>query len=191
MEKQNKIPYKNLKTYQQAVIIYDLTVEFCKRFLGEGDKGYKRYKLREQMEGAARSGKQNIAEGASQGTSLKGYIKLLGVALGSLKELFEDYEDFARQRGIKIWLKSPERDAWVKKILFSQLEGYKRNKGYKVEFPLNPFNPLNPAWTVNYLLNLINLTTFLLKNQIESLEEKFVREGGYTENLFKKRLQQR
>lgn len=191
----SQIPYKNLKTYQQTVIIYDLTVEFCGRFLGEGederDKGYKRYKLREQMEGAARSGKQNIAEGASQGTSLKGYIKLLGVALGSLKELEEDFEDFARQRGIEVWEKSAKRDAWVKELLFSQLEGYKGGKGYKAEIPLNPSNPLDPTWAVNYLLNLINLTTYMLKNQIKSLEEKFVQEGGYTENLFRKRLRKR
>ncbi|MBU4285258.1 four helix bundle protein, partial [Patescibacteria group bacterium] len=87
MEK-SQAPYKNLKTYQQSVIICDLTAEFCGKFLEEGEderyKGYKRFKLREQMEGAARSGKQNIVEGASQGTSFKGYIKLLGVALGSL-----------------------------------------------------------------------------------------------------------
>lgn len=207
MEENSKIPYKNLKTYQQAVIIYDLTVEFCEKFLAEGDKGYKRYKykLREQMEGAARSGKQNtcppkpvalgtgrrVAEGASQGTSLKAYIKLLGVALGSLKELFEDVEDFARQHGVKIWSKSPKRDTWIKKILFEQLEGYKRDKGYKAKLPLNPSDPLAPTWTVNYLLNLINLTTYLLKRQINSLEEKFVREGGYTENLFKRRLKRR
>lgn len=198
----SRIPYKKLKTYQQAVIIYDLTVGFCERFLGdlpagrqEGEderyKGYKRFKLREQMEGAARSGKQNIVEGASQGTSLKGYIKLLGVALGSLKELYEDYEDFARQRELYVWEKSPKRDAWVRKILFSQLEGYKRGKGYKAKLPLNPSDPLDPTWAVNYLLNLINLTTYLLKRQIESLEEKFLREGGYTENLFRRRLQER
>lgn len=190
---ENRVPYKNLKTYQQAVIIYDLTVEFCRRFLAEGDKGYKRYKykLREQMEGAARSGKQNIAEGASQGTSLKAYIKLLGVALGSLKELYEDCEDFARQRVVTIWPKTPKRDVWVKKILFEQLEGYKRDKGCKAKLPLNPSDPLDPTWAVNYLLNLINMTTYLLKKQIDSLEEKFVREGGYSENLFKRRLKQR
>ncbi len=187
MKERSRIPYKNLKTYQQTVIVYDLTVEFCEKFLEEGDKGYKRYKLREQIEGAARSGKQNIAEGASQGTSLKGYIKLLGVALGSLKELCEDFEDLARQRGIEVWEKSPKRDAWVKKILFSQLEGYKRGKGYKAKLPLNPSDSLDPTWAVNYLLNLVNLTTFMLKNQIKSLEEKFAQEGGYTENLFRRR----
>lgn len=194
-KERSRIPYKNLKTYQQAVIICDLTVEFCGKFLEEGEderyRGYKRFKLREQMEGAARSGKQNIVEGASQGTSLKGYIKLLGVALGSLKELYEDYGDFARQREVEVWGKNPRRDAWVKRILFSQLEGYKRGKGYKTELPLNPSNPLDPTWAVNYLLNLINLTTYMLKNQIRSLEEKFAREGGYTENLFKKRLRYR
>ncbi len=90
-----------------------------------------------------------------------------------------------------MWEESSKRDAWVKQVLFSQLAGYKRYKGYKAELPLNPSNPLDPIWAVNYLLNLINLTTYMLKKQIESLEEKFAREGGYTENLFKKRLRYR
>ena len=61
-------------------------------------------------------------------------------------------------------------------------------KGYKAELPLNPSDP---TWLVNYLLNLINLTTYLLKKQIESLEEKFIHEGDYTENLFKRRLRRK
>jgi hypothetical protein len=44
--------YKKLYTYWYTVIIYDWTVEFCKRWV-------RSYKQSEQMTGAARSGKQN------------------------------------------------------------------------------------------------------------------------------------
>lgn len=47
--------YRKLKSYQTAEIVYDLTVEFTKRYI-------KSLKLREQMDGAARSGKQNIED---------------------------------------------------------------------------------------------------------------------------------
>ncbi len=184
--KNKQAPYKKLKTYQQSVVIYDLTVEFCGKFLGKGN-----FKLKEQMTGAARSGKQNIAEGQSQGTSLKSYIKLLGVALGSLKELYEDYEDFARQKEVTVWKRTAKSKAWVRKALVEHLEGYKRGKGYKATLPVNEGKLEDPTWCVNYLLNIINMTTYLLQKQIDSLEEKFAKEGGYTENLFKKRIKNR
>ena len=50
------------------------------------------------MEGAARSGKQNIVEGSiDMRTSLKTAIKLTQVANGSTEELIGDLEDFIRQ----------------------------------------------------------------------------------------------
>lgn len=93
--------YKYLKTYQLATVIYDLTVEFCEKFL----PGFDYRRTREQMIQSARSGKQNIAEGYQE-KSLKGYIKLLGVAYASLEELLEDYQDFLRQRRLQIWDKA-------------------------------------------------------------------------------------
>jgi len=57
---------------------------------------------RTQMLQAARSGKQNIVEGNLE-KSLKLYIRLLGVSLGSLGELLEDYLDFARHNGVPVW----------------------------------------------------------------------------------------
>lgn len=165
----SKPGYEYLLTYQNSLEIYDLTVQFCERFL----PGREFLRTREQMTQAARSGKQCIPEGYLQ-KSLKGYIKLLGVTRGSFEELLEDYKDFARTRGIKIlpkWDKGAKRDKWGKFLL-----------------PFNSFNPLDPFIPVNHLANLIRRTNYLLDRQINSLEEKFVKEGGYTENLFRKRL---
>jgi hypothetical protein len=60
-ENYNIIPphggYQNLKSYQATEIIYDATVKFCERFINP------RSRTVDQMVQAARSGKQNIAEG--------------------------------------------------------------------------------------------------------------------------------
>ncbi|TSC53429.1 MAG: hypothetical protein LiPW31_376, partial [Microgenomates group bacterium LiPW_31] len=40
----------------------------------------------------------------------------------------------------------------------------------------------------NLLLTFCQMGSFLLKKQIDSLREKFIREGGFRENLFKKRI---
>src|SRR3989344_8857986 len=94
--------YKKLATYILATVICDLNVEFIKRWIS-----YKS-RTRDQMEQAGRSGKQNIAEGYSM-QSLESYIKLLGVAEGSIKELAADYEDFLRQKKLSTWSKNDGR----------------------------------------------------------------------------------
>ena len=178
-------------TYQQCEEIHDLTVEFCERWIypvksrkaGAAKpqfNGVKSWKLKEQMIGAARSAKQNIVEGHSL-KSRQGYIRLLGVSRGSLEELLEDYKDFARVRGVELWEQSDAR--------FREM-GRRGGKGRtgKRGLPLTPSNPSDPSYPLNHLVDLTNRTCYLLYRQIESLEKKFVEEGGYTENLFKKRL---
>lgn len=130
------------------------------------------------MEQAARSGKQNIAEGYTM-QSLEGYIKLCGVANGSIKELAADFEDFLRQRGFTIWDKNDPkirsfrafRAVWIKDNL-----------------PNTPNLPNNPEEAANMLLTFCQMESFLLNKQIESLRSKFISEGGFRENLFKQRM---
>lgn len=70
--------YRELQSYQMAEIVYDGTVVFCDRFIS------KRSRTHDQMVQAARSGKQNIAEGCmASGTSKKFELKLVGVARAS------------------------------------------------------------------------------------------------------------
>src|SRR5882724_6452898 len=107
--------YRELKSYQNAEIIYDGTVAFCDRFID------KRSRTHDQMVQAARSGRQNIAEGSrASATSSQTELRLVNVARPSLDELLLDYEDFLRQRGLKQWEKDdPEarrvREARVKR----------------------------------------------------------------------------
>jgi len=96
--------YKYLLSYQYSCVIYDFTVEFSQKFI----PGRELMRQRDQMVQAARSGKQNICEGYSL-QSLESYIRFLGIANGSLKELLEDYEDFIRQKSYSLWAKNEPR----------------------------------------------------------------------------------
>ena len=70
-------------------------------FVEHGDR------TRDQMVQAARSGKQNIAEGYAAGaTSKEMELKLLNVAKSSLNELLEDYLDYLRTRRLRRWEES-------------------------------------------------------------------------------------
>ncbi len=167
--------YKHLITYMLATVIYDLTAQFCDQWID------KRSRTHDQMVQAGRSGKQNIAEGYKQ-KSLKSYIKLVGVAQGSLEELQLDYEDFLRQRKLTQWVKDDPR--------------VREFRAFRVvwvgENTLNTPNlPQDPEAAANLLITLCNLAGFLLAKQLAQLEQKFVEEGGYTENLFKRRLDKR
>jgi four helix bundle suffix protein len=99
--------YRSLKTFQLAEVIYDVTVRFCELYLDP------RSRTVDQMVQAARSGRQNIAEGSmDSATSKKMELKLTAVARGSLEELRLDYEDYLRQRGLPLW--GPEHPALVR-----------------------------------------------------------------------------
>lgn len=91
--------WQNLYFYQKAVVLYQMTVVFCRRFLPKfGDRTV------DQMVQAARSGKQNIVEGFADGvTSTEMELKLLNVARASIKELKEDYLDYLRAHQRALW----------------------------------------------------------------------------------------
>jgi four helix bundle suffix protein len=102
IEKEPLIPkhggYRNLKSFQLAQLVYDVTVRFCDRYIDKFSR------TRDQMVQAARSGVQNIAEGSqASATPKKTELKLTNVARASLEELRLDYEDFLRQRELPLW----------------------------------------------------------------------------------------
>src|SRR5882724_11155401 len=111
--------YRELKSYQNAEIVYDGSVAFCDRFVD------RRSRTHDQMVQAARSGKQNIAEGSmASGTSKKTELKLVGVTRASLEELLLDYEDFLRQRGLKLWEKGNPRAKEVRNKAYAENRTY-------------------------------------------------------------------
>src|SRR5512140_2199325 len=92
--------YRKLRSFQVATIIYDATVSFCDRFVD------RRSRTHDQMVQAARSGRQNIAEGSrASATSSQTELRLVNVARASLDELLLDYENYLRQRSHCMWQK--------------------------------------------------------------------------------------
>lgn len=168
--------YRKLASYQNATIVYDLTTFFCRKYID-----YKS-RTKDQMEQAARSGKQNIAEASFiAATSQKSELKLLGVARASLEELLADYEDFLRQRGFDVWDKDSREAREVRALAYMLNRTHKTYMMYMEE----------PGDAGNSLICLINQTNFLLDRQISAVEKKFLEEGGYTEKLFQSRFKKR
>lgn len=165
--------YKGLPFFHQSEIISDFTVEFCKEFVS----GFTR--TNDQMIQAARSGKQNIAEAYLQ-KSLEGRIKLLGVARGSLEELLNDYQDFLRQNQLETWDKNDPRTEKIRSLVYKDYNSY---NDYKV------YIGLGREAAANCMVCLINQTNRLLDQKLRWTEEDFVKNGGFRENLFRKRFE--
>ena len=95
----NQTKWEDLYYYRKSLVLYQMTVVFCRRFLPKyGDRTV------DQMVQAARSGKQNIVEGLADGvTSTEMELKLLNVARASIKELKEDYLDYIAAHSLVRW----------------------------------------------------------------------------------------
>ena len=170
--------YENLLSFQKARIVYDATVWFCSRYLQRGDR------TNDQMIQAARSGKQNILEGSkASGTSKKTEVKLTNVARASLEELLEDYRDYLRVRGLRLWGKNSREAMFVRRL------GRQRDVTYESYRTYIETRP--PEVAANIIICLIHQTNYLLDQQIRQLEKAFVTEGGLSERMMKARLAHR
>jgi four helix bundle suffix protein len=170
--------YEQLLSFQKARIVYDGTVGFCQRFLDKRDRTF------DQMIQAARSGKQNIVEGSqASGTSKEGEIKLMNVARASLEELLEDYRDFLRVRGLRLWDKNSREAQFVRRLGARKDSSYGTYKTYLDTRP--------PEVVANILICLIHQTNYLLDQQLRQLERAFVQEGGLRERMTRARLAER
>ena len=164
--------YKSLLIYRTAVTISDLTAIFCQRYINPKSRTY------DQMIQASRSGKQNLSEGSKE-LSSGGEILLSSTSRSSYTELIEDFEDYLRQHNLPVWEKNDQRILKIRAI--------RENVG----IPTNLSNLTN--WTnldFNDAENFINLMIclcykqgYLMDQFLRAKQEKFVKEGGFKENL--------
>jgi len=169
--------YRGLQSYQMAEIVFDGTVVFCDRFID------RRSRTHDQMVQAARSGKQNIAEGSmASGTSKKTELKLIGVARASLEELLLDFQDYLRQQGLPLWGKEHPKAKEVRALAYRSNRSYTTYKTYFED---------SPEIAANTMICLIHQTNYLLDQQLRALEKEFLKEGGFTEKLYRARSQMR
>ena len=159
--------FRNLKSFQSAQISYDFTFHFCQKFVPA-------HKMRDQLEGAARSGVQNIAEGSStSGTSKQSEIRLVTVARASLDELLLDFEDFLRQRGLNKWDKNDERVLKIRQLAYTENRTYKTYETYMT----------NAEAAANCAICIINQANFLLDRQLKTLEQDLAKNGDFKERI--------
>lgn len=201
--------YKNLKSFQTAEIVFDLTAEFCKLYVDKtyrtnrtdttnksntsytsntsntSNKSYSSYshnRQADQMLQAARSGKQNIAEGSqTSGSSKQSEIRLMDVARASLEELLNDYKDFLRTQKLQQWAKNDPRAFAIRKL------AYVSNRSDMTYM----FYMSDPESAANCLICLINQANFLLDQQLRVLEKDFKDSGDFKDrykDMYKKEI---
>ena len=162
--------YRHLIAFRKSDVIYQGTYVFCQRFLPRyGDRTV------DQMVQAARSCKQNIAEGsAASGTSREMELKLTGVARASLAELKEDYLDYLEAHGGTDWPASDRRKAAMRDFCRQHADW----QAYRALFQGRPAEVL-----CNLQLVLINQARRLLDRLLASQEQRFCQEGGLHERM--------
>lgn len=170
--------YKKLIVYKKSDVIYQGTVVFCRRFLpAHGDRTV------DQMVQAARSCKQNIAEGsAAAGTSLETQLKLTNVARASLDELLEDYLDYLKAHGAAEWPLESGKKASAREFAKTHDEW----EDWKPLFESRPAETL-----CNLMIVLIRQSRYLLDRMLQWQEEDFKAHGGVRERMHAARTEAR
>ena len=170
--------YKNLIVYEKSDIIYQGTVLFCQRFLPRhGDRTV------DQMTQAARSCKQNIAEGsAAAATSLETQLKLTNVARATLDELLEDYLDYLKANGFSEWEMNSEKKTAA--------------RNYAVSHPhweewKSIFETRSAAVVCNLMIVFIQQSRYLLDRMLKWQEQDFTKHGGVRERMYSARSAER
>ncbi|OGV72285.1 MAG: four helix bundle protein [Lentisphaerae bacterium RIFOXYB12_FULL_65_16] len=170
--------YRKLASYIVAEIVFDATLVFCERFVDPRSRTY------DQMVQAARSGKQNIAEGSMvSGTSKKSELKLTGVARGSLEELLRDYEDYLRNHKLPLWGKTHPKAQAVRALARAENRSYGTYETYVKDG--------TPEVAANTIICLIHQANFLIDRQLKALDRAFLENGGFTERLYRMRTDYR
>ena len=169
--------FSDWNVYRKAVIICDVTELFIRRAFKESTRTI------DQMRQAARSCKQNIVEGVSDGTvSVEMCLKLLGVARGSARELLEDYGDFLRQNGLETWPYEDSRTTTTRKYCIE-------NDNPK-DF-VDKCRERSDETVANIMITQIRQIDAMLAAVMKRIEADFISEGGIREAMNAARRQSR
>lgn len=169
--------YRSLIAFQKGECIYDITYYFAHRYLAKGDRTI------DQMIQAARSGRQNIAEGSLAGaTSSEAELKLINVARASLQELLLDYEDYLRVRGLTQWAIDSEKSMRCRRVCSAHNDS---------EYYRNAIQIRSDETIANIAITLIHQTDVFLRKLIDHLQADFLKNGGIKEQMFRARISAR
>lgn len=169
--------YDRLLCYQKAECVYDVTYYFAHKYLENGDRTV------DQMVQAARSGKQNIAEGVEAGaTSKETGIKLVNVARASLQELLIDYRDYLRVRELELWTPESEKGQQCRRACAHHNDSAFYREAVKKR---------SDTAIANIAITLIFQCDNMLRKLIEQMKTEFVMTGGIREEMTRARLAMR
>ena len=169
--------YENWNVYKLSLIILDITNYFANAYLDRTDRTIG------QMEQAARSGKQNIVEGAcAAATSRETEIKLTNVAKASLKELLEDYRDYLRFHNLELWDKNDSRTIAVRR--FSETHD-------TPQVYVDKCRERSPETICNIAITLLHQLDYMLYCVIERAKQRFLEQGGIREEMTRARIEER
>jgi four helix bundle suffix protein len=165
--------YRTLKAFQKAECVYDVTYNFANKFLQKGDRTI------DQMMQAARSGKQNLAEGNIDGvTSKEMEMRLTNVNRASLHELLLDYEDYLRVRGLEQWPYNDPRCVQTREFCKRHLDSAVFREKIKDR---------SDETIANIAITLIHQCDVLIKGLIEWQKKNFLENGGIKEEMYRAR----
>lgn len=169
--------YRNLIAFQKAECIYDITYYFAHKYLSVSDRTI------DQMVQAARSGRQNIAEGsAASTTSSETEIKLYNVAKASLQELLVDYEDYLRVRNLEKWDINSEKAEQARKVCSQHNDSQYYRDAIQIR---------SDETICNIAITLIHQTDVFLKRLIDRCKNDFLQNGGIKEQMYQARINER
>jgi four helix bundle suffix protein len=169
--------YKQLIVFKLATCIYALTYAFAHRYFSRGDRTI------DQMVQAARSGKQNIAEGSvAATTSREMELKLTNVAKASMHELLLDYEDYLMTHNLQQWSLDDPRIRQMRAFCRKHLEETVYQQAVETR---------SAETVANIAITMLHQFDVLITALIERQKQRFLREGGIKEQMYRARKGER
>ncbi len=170
----NKGHYRELRCFQLAEHLFDITFVFCNRFIEPGDR------TKDQMIQAARSIKQNIAEGScAANMSTQSEMLLTNVGKSSQQELLLDFEDYIITRGLSKWAVGDRRTENVRNNLKNRMSR---------EFMIEKAKGWNDETLANVAITLIHQCDKMLSGLLKHQKQQFLQNGGIKEQMTKARI---
>ena len=167
--------YRGLLVYQKAECLYDITFFFAHHYFVE-----RKDRTIDQVIQAARSGKQNIAEGcAAASTSAETEIRLMGVARASMQETLLDYKDYLRTRHLEEWAVDDPRT--------HQIQEYSKTHNRPEDYTKD-IDKRSPEALCNIAITLICQYDVMMGRLLDRLQKDFVEKGGIREQMTAARL---
>ena len=104
-----------------------------------------------------------------------------------------DYEDFLRQRSLLLWDKDNPSARKIRALCYRSDTTYQQAVSELTSSAYKTYQSYlaDPEEAANVLICLIHQANYLLDKQLQALKEAFIKEGGFTENLFRARLEKR